>query len=331
MHVSNENVGSLNLALSLREMRRTLVQFDRRVAAGGLLFLAASLVGGFWLARQAVQPVAISIHAARQLNPVDLTARLPRTGIDDELDQLAGTINDLLDRLAAYHARMIQFTADASHELRSPLAAMQAAIEVALQQPRSADEYRDQLGALAEQCDRLTRLVNSLLLLARADARQIEIHKQPLDLRTLAANMVELYQPLADDRSIALSFSGPADTTTFLGDAPLLQQLVANLIDNALKFTPPGGHVHVGITQGSDLIRLRVQDDGLGIPTDKLPHVFERFYQADSARASEGTGLGLSICQWIVEAHGGTIEIVDQQPGTLVEVRFPHRQRPLGR
>jgi heavy metal sensor kinase len=322
LHISNANLGRLDLALSLRKTRRTLAQFDRRVAAGGLVFLAISLAGGFWLAQQAVRPVAQSIDAARQLNPADLTARLPRTGVDDELDQLAGTINDLLDRLARYHAQIIQFTADASHELRSPLAAMRAAIEVALQQPRSADEYRDQLGALAEQCDRLAGLVNSLLLLARADAGQIEIHKQRVDLRTLAANMVELYQPLADERSIALSYSGAAETSGILGDAPLLQQLVANLIDNALKFTPAGGHVDVGIANDDKFIQLRVQDDGAGIPPDKLPHVFERFYQADAARASAGTGLGLSICQWIVEAHGGAIEIINQQPGTLVEVRF---------
>ncbi len=174
------------------------------MAAGGLVFLVLAILGGIFLSRQALQPVALSIRAASGLNPESLSARLPRTGADDELDELAGTINSLLDRLAAYHAQIIRFTADASHELRSPLGAMRAAIEVTLGQPRDAKEYRDVLSSLGEQCERLTALVNGLLLLARADAGEVNLRREPVDLSALAVEVVEMYEPLAEERAQAL-------------------------------------------------------------------------------------------------------------------------------
>ena len=206
---STEPGAMLELGLALAETEATLAQFDRRVAAGGLAFLALAVGGGLILSRQALRPVARSIRTARRLNPADLSARLPLTGAGDELDQLAGTINDLLDRLADYHTQVARFTADASHELRSPLGAIRAAIDVALQQPRRVEEYRDVLGALGEQCDRLTALVNGLLLLARADAGEVELRHEPLDLAALADEVAEMYQPLAEERGVTLVWAHP--------------------------------------------------------------------------------------------------------------------------
>src|SRR5262249_31161796 len=148
---------------------------------GAAVFLILAIAGGLFLSRQALSPVAESIRAARRLDPENLSERLPRTGAGDELDELAGTINGLLDRLAAYHAQIIRFTADASHELRSPLGAMRAAVEVALQNPRGSEEYRNVLASLAEQCERLTALVNGLLLLARADAGGVLIRREAVN------------------------------------------------------------------------------------------------------------------------------------------------------
>src|SRR6185312_1153963 len=159
---------SIQLGISLAETAVTLAAFDRMVAGYAVGFLALAVVGGMILAHQAIRPVGESVQAARLLNPEDLSARLPLTEAGDELDQLAAAFNGLLDRLAAYHDQVIRFTADASHELRSPLGAMRAAIEVALQQPRDPEEYRSILASLGEQCERLTSLVNALLLLARA-------------------------------------------------------------------------------------------------------------------------------------------------------------------
>jgi heavy metal sensor kinase len=297
---------SLELGISLAETEATLAAFDRLVAGGALVFLFLAVAGGLFLSRQALRPVAESIRAARRLDPGNLSERLPRTGAGDELDQLAGTINGLLDRLAAYHAQIIRFTADASHELRSPLAAMRAAVEVALQQPRTVAEYRDALGLFGEQCDRLTALVNGLLTLARADMGQIALRHESVDLSLLAGEIAEMYQPLAEERGVALSWSSLSPIPV-VGDPSRLRQLVTNLVDNAIKFTGPGGTVTILVDRSEDNARLAVTDTGIGIPADRLPHVFERFYQADLARSSEGAGLGLSICRWIVAAHGGSI------------------------
>ena len=305
---------SLELGLSLFETESTLSQFDSRVAVGGLVFLGLAVLGGLFLSRQALRPVAQSIRTARRLDPANLSERLPRTGAGDELDELAGTINDLLDRLAAYHVQIIRFTADASHELRSPLGAMRAAVEVALGKPREAKEYRDVLSSLGEQCERLTALVNGLLLLARADAGEVDLKREPVDLPALVTDVVEMYEPLAEERGISLS-AHASSLVSILGDASRLRQLVTNLVDNAIKFTGSGGSVTLRVERDEARAKLIVADSGDGIPQSHLPHVFERFYQASSARSSGGSGLGLSICRWIVEAHGGDVE-VESHPGS---------------
>jgi heavy metal sensor kinase len=288
-----------------------------------------AVLGGLFLSRQALRPVALSIRTARGLNPQNFSARLPRTGAGDELDELAGTINDLLDRLAAYHAQIIRFTADASHELRSPLGAMRAAVEVALQKTRTEGEYREVLASLGEQCERLTALVNGLLLLARADAGEVDLEREPVVLSTLVSDVVEMYEPLAEERGIQLT-AHPPSPATVLGDSSRLRQLVTNLVDNAIKFTGTGGSVTLRVERDEARARLVVADSGEGIPQDHLPHVFERFYQASPARSSGGSGLGLSICRWIVEAHGGDVS-VESHPGngTTFIVSLPLARRVL--
>ena len=186
--------------------------------------------------------MAESIRAARRLDPENLSERLPRTGAGDELDELAGTINGLLDRLAAYHAQIIRFTADASHELRGPLGAMRAAVEIALQKPRESEEYRNVLASLGEQCERLTSLVNGLLLLARADAGEVLIRREAVDLAALACEVGEMFDPLAEEKGIQL-VTHTSSPVTVTGDPSRLRQLVTNLLDNAIRFTEPGGSV----------------------------------------------------------------------------------------
>ncbi|MFI5456094.1 MAG: ATP-binding protein [Isosphaerales bacterium] len=305
---------SLELGISLAETESTLAEFDRLVAGGSIVFLILAVMGGLFLSRQALRPVAESIRTARRLDPEKLSERLPRTGAGDELDELAGTINGLLDRLGAYHGQVIRFTADASHELRSPLAAMRAAVEVALQQPRGMEEYRNTLASFGEQCERLTALVNGLLLLAQADAGEVLIRREAIDLASLVCEIAEVFEPLAEERGIRLvtNSSGPVAITA---DPSRLRQLVTNLLDNAIRFTESGGLIALEVVGDVNRAMLRVKDTGAGIPAVHLPHVFERFYQADAARTSGGYGLGLSICQWIVKAHGGSI-VVESVEGT---------------
>lgn len=323
---------SLIVGISLTETEVTLAAFDRLVAGGAVAFLVLAVAGGLFLSRQALRPVAESISAARRLDPENLSERLPLTGAGDELDELAATINGLLDRLGAYHAQIIRFTADASHELRSPLAAMRAAVEIALQKPRGPDEYRDVLATLGEQSERLTALVNGLMLLARADAGEVTIRREMVDLAAVACDVAEMFDPLAEERGIRLAaeFSGPV---TVAGDPSRLRQLATNLVDNAIRFTEPGGTVTLRVEGIADRAILRVVDTGIGIPAEHLPHVFERFYQADAARGSGGCGLGLSICRWIVQAHGGTIEAAGGAVGgTVFTAALPkassHADRP---
>jgi two-component system, OmpR family, sensor kinase len=200
------------LGISLTESEATLAAFDRFDGGGAAVFLILAISGGLFLSRQALRPVAESIRAARRLDPENLSERLPRTGAGDELGELAGTFNGLLDRLAAYHAQIVRFTADASHELRGPLGAMRAAVEITLQKPRESEEYRNVLASLGEQCERLTVLVNALLLSARADAGELLIGREAVDLAALACEVREMFDPLAEEKGLA--FAGGSSRLT---------------------------------------------------------------------------------------------------------------------
>lgn len=314
---------TVDLCLRLAETEATIANYKRRLAGGGAAFLAVAVLAGVFVTRQALRPVAASIQAAQRLNPNDLSARLPQTGAGDEIDLLAATINDLLERLTRYHEQMIRFTADASHELRGPLSAMRAGVEVALQQPRTADDYRETLESLGEQCQHLTDLVNKLLLLARADAGQIELRRDKVNLAEVVAEAVDTYRPLADEKRVALDWYGPGPVWC-VGDRMRLSQLVMNLLDNAVKYTGPAGAVRLALAAEGATAAITVEDTGIGIGADRLPHIFERFYQVDSSRSEEGTGLGLSICRWVAAAHQGSINVTSQPGrGTHFRVALP--------
>lgn len=313
----------LDLILSLQETRLILSQFDRRALLGGLTFLAVAMAGGYYFTIQALRPVAASIQTARTLKPDQLSIRLPLTGTGDEIDELATTINGLLDRLSAYHAQIIRFTADASHELRGPMGAMRAIVEVALQRQRSVPEYQEILETLGEQCDKLTLMVDALLLLARADAGQVRLSLKEVDFKAIAMEIHELYQPLAEESQVDLKIQihQPA---LLMADEQRLRQLVSNLVDNSIKFNHPGGIVAMKLNHAKDSFELIVEDDGIGVSDEQIGMIFDRFYQADSARTYKGSGLGLSICKWICEAHGGSIHAERKIPaGMRVTARIP--------
>lgn len=313
----------IEIGMSLDETDAALADFYRRLALGGIAFLALAVAGGMVLTRLSVRPIAEAIDAARRLNPSDLSARLPSGQSNDELDQLAVTINTLLDRVEQSQLQMTRFTSDASHELRGPLAALRTAIEISLQQPRSEDGYRELLGALGEQCQRLTDLVNNLLLLARADAGQVPVQQENVDLPRLVRESVELFQPLADERQLELrcELNGAVQVQ---GDSLRLRQLISNLLDNAIKFSNTRGLIRINLSSNARHVQLIVTDTGIGMNPECLPHIFDRFYRIDPSRAGAGTGLGLSICQWIVLAHRGTIAATSARgEGTTVTIQLP--------
>lgn len=312
-HVETEDF-PLYLILSLAETRQILSQFDRRGMTGGLAFLAIAVAGGYLFSIKALQPVRRSIQSAKRLEPDNLSERLQISGTGDELDQLAATINGLLDRLADYHIQIVRFTADASHELRSPLGAMRTMVEVALQKNRTADEYRDVLESLGELFDTLSHMIDSMLLLAKADAGELELKRTRLNIQDLVFEIMDLFQPVAEEKNIRFDYICEEPDMTITGDKQRIRQLLINLVDNAIKFTNPDGNIIIHTRKNAGYAEIVVENSGIGVKDDQLDLIFERFYQVDTARSSKGTGLGLSICKWICTAHGGQIKAKNLSP-----------------
>jgi heavy metal sensor kinase len=295
---------------TLRHLRYTMLLL---IPAGVL----AAALGGLWLAGRALAPVAAVTRRAQEIEASSLDQRLPHPGVEDELGRLVDTLNRMIARLEnAFHA-MRRFTADASHELRNPLATLRNTIDVVLAQPRTVAEQREALESLGEDVDRLRRIVEDLLLLARADHGRLALEREPVCLAALVQALAETYQAQAQEQGVALETDLPAPARV-RGDERWLYQLAGNLLDNALKFTPAGGRIQVAVRPEGAWARLTVRDSGPGIPAGGLERIFERFYQADPSRtrgSSPGSGLGLAIAAWIVEAHGGRITAANRAEG----------------
>jgi len=277
--------------------------------------LVVASLGGVFLAGRALSPVDRMTRLARRISAEDLGQRLNLRSSDDEVGRLARTFDEMIARLDNAFRRQRQFTADASHELRTPLTAIKGQIDVALQRRRDPAAYRQALQVVNEEVDRMMRLLGSLLTLARADAGQIPLAFEAVSLPDVVGAAVEQVRPAASERGIELQLvSSPA--VTLRADEDLLLQLLLNLLDNAAKYTPAGGQVTVGWNVDAGQVELWVRDTGIGIASEHLPHLFDRFYRVDRARsrAEGGAGLGLAISRWIAEAHGGSIS-VESAPG----------------
>lgn len=312
-----------------------LNQLTRAMLVVGMLLVWLSPLGGYWLADRAIRPMAELIHTADHLQPTNLQQRLPVQGTGDELDQLSKTINRLLDRIADYLDRNRQFIANAAHELRSPLAAIQTSVEVALSGDRSPAEYQELLYEVTESCGDLSALVNQLLLLAESDTVGFQRCDEAVPLDAVVKKSVEIFRGAAEEQQVELIAN--IQPGLWVRGAPHhLRQVLNNLIDNSLKFTPAGGEVRVDLKD--DLahrqIVLTIADTGTGIAATHLPHIFERFYRGDKSRSRDrrhrGNGLGLSICESIVREHGGTIAVASTPgEGTTFTVRFPVLAQPV--
>jgi heavy metal sensor kinase len=276
------------------------------------------------MAGRALAPLARLAAASHTIEVTDLGRRLPVRGAGDELDEVAKAFNDTLGRLEHAVGDMKQFSTALAHELRTPLAALRGETELALMEARSPEEYRRSLGSQLEELDRLARLINQLLTLARAEAGEIPVARAPVDLAALAASVVQSIEPVSRARGIALTCGG-AERALVAGDAGWLERLLINLLDNAIKFTAAGGEIVVAVTSGAHSVVLTVRDTGSGISAEALPHIFDRFYQSDPSRSSPagGVGLGLSLVRWIVQRHGATIDVASAAgEGTTFTVRW---------
>ncbi|HJT88613.1 MAG TPA: heavy metal sensor histidine kinase [Bryobacteraceae bacterium] len=297
-----------SLVSDLEVLRETLA-----VAFPLLLVLAGA--GGYLLTRRGLAPVGWMAEQAKQITDQNLEARLNIGNAAEELTLLAASFNELLSRLDHSFEGIRRFVQDASHEMRTPLAVIRGEADVALSQDRSAAEYQRSLTIIQDESRRLSRLVEDLLNLARADAGRVQLQLQEIYLNDLLAECCRSVQSLALARQIEIQCHC-AEDVAFRGDEELLRRMVVNLLDNAIRYTPPGGTVSASLeAQGAD-VRIRVADTGEGIDAEDSRHVFERFYRADKARSRQqgGFGLGLSIVKWIAECHHGGVEL-SSQPG----------------
>jgi heavy metal sensor kinase len=272
--------------------------------------LAVASVASWWMAGRALRPINELTRAAMKIGISDLDRRLPLQGTGDELDQLSITFNDMFGRLAKAIGEMKQFTASISHELRTPLTILRGEAEVMLLQQHSIQEYRRLLASHLEEYDRLAQLINRLLTLARAEAGDIRMHPATIDLDRLTRYLVEQLDGVSSSKQISLSIQseGPVYVKA---DREWLESAILNLLDNAIKYTFRGGRITITVENRGAERRLEIQDTGIGIAPEAVPHIFERFYRADPSRSSihEGVGLGLSLVQWIVQQHMGRVEV----------------------
>lgn len=272
--------------------------------------LGVALVGGWFLADRALRPVESITQAAQRIAAGDLTQRLRTPAASDEIGRLAATFNDMISRLDASFRQVRQFGTDASHELRTPLTVLKGETELALRRPRSAEEYRLVLESSLEEIDRMTRIVDELFFLSRADLGEVKMESLPVRLDLLVEDMSRQAAMLAQESQVEIVV-GPASPCTVRGDELRLRELLLNLLDNAVKYSRPGGKVELGLACDDTTVRIMVRDQGIGIEPEAQARIFDRFYRSDLARAhvKKGTGLGLSICKWIVESHHGHISV----------------------
>jgi two-component system heavy metal sensor histidine kinase CusS len=308
-----------SMELTLRRLREVLLW------ATPAVLLIASL-GGYWISRRALKPVDEITRAARTIGIGNLSQRLEVPASADELARLSRTWNGMLERLESAVKRLSQFTADASHELRTPMALIRATAELTLRRERSPQTYREALKHILDETDRTTRLIEDLLLLARADAGLPALSLDRLELTPLVRDVCEQGQILAQERQLEIATEVPDQPVYVDANHPALRRLLLLLVDNAMKYTPAGGRITVSVALDSSGPTVTVSDTGIGIPDSALPHVFERFYRVDESRNREagGAGLGLSIAQWIAERHHARLEaesVVGR--GSAFRVRFP--------
>jgi heavy metal sensor kinase len=293
------------------------------LAAGGVV-LALGLGGGWWLAGRAIRPIDQISAAASRISAGNLSERIDVAEADNELGRLAGVLNSTFARLEAAFAQQAQFTADASHDLRTPLAVIISEAQTALARERSAADYRETIEGCLGTAQQMRRLTESLLELARFDAGQEAMKREPFDLTRVARECVDLVRPLAERRKITLDCDLAA--VQCVGDAERLSQVVTNLLTNAIQFNRDQGNIRISVDASDSSALIQVADTGEGISSEDLPHIFERFYRADKSRSrAEGrNGLGLAICKAIVDAHGGSIEVASQVgTGSTFTVKLP--------
>jgi heavy metal sensor kinase len=307
-----------SIAPELKELRLTAL----KLAGIGGIILFFGLAGGWWIVSRSLRPVVAISSAAAKISAGDLSQRINVAEAESELGQLAAVLNSTFARLESAFAQQQQFTSDAAHELRTPVSVMLTQAQTALNRERTAPEYRETVETCQRAAQRMRRLIESLLALARLDAGQEQMKRLQFDFSKTISDCAELVKPMAEERAVKISTE--LSSLEITGDSGRLAQVVTNLLTNAIQYNLPDGTVRVKLEPQDGLAVLTVSDTGAGISAEDLPRVFERFYRADKSRSTGGNGLGLAISKAVVEAHSGTIEVASEENvGTTFTVRLP--------
>lgn len=282
------------------------------------LAIVAGLFLGWINAGRALSPVLEVARTAQRISGSQLNMRIPTRGAGDELDTLINTFNQMIERLETSFNQIRQFSIDVSHELRTPITIIRGQMEVALFTAQTAEQYRDAIVSSLQDIERLSQIVRALLLLSQAETGQVILQKSQLDLAAVVADITEQFEIPAEGAQVRISATGTSEPLWVEADRVQVERMLSNLLSNAVKFTPEGGEVRVKLTRRENQAELIVEDTGVGIPADHLPHIFDRFYRVSSPSASaspeKGLGLGLSFVAWIAKAHGGSVN-VESEPG----------------
>lgn len=321
-------------AQSLAPQQETLEDLRTAMAATAPVALLVAALGGYFLARKSLAPVVRMSEKARVISANNLSERIEVANARDELGELAGTLNDLMSRLDRAFSDQRRFMADASHELRTPVAILQGELDVTLSRDdRNAAEYRESLEVMHRSVRRLTRIVRDLFLLARSDAGDIPLKREPLYASDLVAQTARAYKTLAAERHASIVTQCDDDVPVD-GDEDLLQRMIGNLIENAIRHTRPDTEVRVRCVVEGGRARIEVSDRGSGVPAECREQIFERFFRADRARTrsdGSGAGLGLPIARWIAEVHGGALWLDQSGPeGSVFVAVLPLRSPAAG-
>lgn len=312
---------TVQIAQDRSEDKRFARTFGALLAAVMLAGIIASALVAVTVAKRGLRPLSAMAASLKKIAPMHLDRRVPPTGWPHELQPLAGAFNELLDRLQESFTRLSQFSADLAHELRTPVANLRGEAEVALTRLRTADEYREVLESSVSETQRLSDIIDNLLFVARAEAAEGQLQAGAFDASAAAEKIAAYYQPIADERSIAIACSGEGEV---FADPALFDRALGNLVDNALRFTPNGGQIDIAISSANSWTEVSVTDNGDGIAAEHLPRIFDRFYRVDSSRSSRGTGLGLALVRSIAELHGGAARVTSELGrGTSITITLP--------
>jgi heavy metal sensor kinase len=297
------------VATHTRYVRKSLSHFKWNLLAAFPILLVLGSLGGWALARRSLSPIGYIASKAKRITSSSLNERLATRETDDEMNHLIRTINEMIARLESSFKQIAEFTADASHELKTPLCALKGEAEVLLSKKRPAEEYQEGLGHFIERIDHLNRMINDLILLSKFDSSQMELNMASLRLDLLVLDIGNLFKILAEQKGIDFQMDRVQEIT-MMGDKVRLQQLFTNLIDNAIKYTSEGS-IQMTIKKDGENAVVQVVDTGIGIPRKEQEKIFKRFYRVDKSRSKEsgGVGLGLSIAEWVVHAHHGRIGV----------------------